>query len=323
MKGQSGSRSFSSSGACSATPSTEPFQADARQCRRGGRAPRFSSRSIRSRRGSLSAGSGCAARISCRVRADGSCTRSGSPASETCQLTVRFLDRLRKTAGRVGWHQRHPSGSGVLPALPDDIPNADVPTLLENIERRVVPRRCSAPAAVHARFARPREPPRPLPCSHQPSSRSAAAVAERVGPGADSAAVGPRCGAGRHCTPRRGMRGCTPSACCTVREGAAAGRVLSAQVCCTASKRSVVRVNQNVAGCMRSASVVVERYGQRLPRPRWVRALQGQRRCRPRRGDPRLHVLRPAVRRGGRVRWTGFCSRFCSTASKACLLYAS
>jgi len=30
-----------------------------------------------------------------------------------------------------------PSGSGVLPALPDDIPDADVPALLEDIERRV------------------------------------------------------------------------------------------------------------------------------------------------------------------------------------------
>ena len=54
----------------------------------------------------------CAARMSCRVRADGSCTRSGSPASETCQLTVRFLDRLRRTAGRVGRHQRHQTRLG-------------------------------------------------------------------------------------------------------------------------------------------------------------------------------------------------------------------
>ena len=46
------------------------------------RAPRFSSRSMRSRSACLSAGSGCAARMSRMVRADGSGTRSGSPASK-------------------------------------------------------------------------------------------------------------------------------------------------------------------------------------------------------------------------------------------------
>ena len=44
----------------------------------------------RSRSACLSAGSGCAARMSRMVRADGSCARSGSRASETCRLTVRF-----------------------------------------------------------------------------------------------------------------------------------------------------------------------------------------------------------------------------------------
>ena len=52
------------------------------------------------------------------------CTRSGFAAPETCQLTVRFPDRLPGTAGRVGRHQRRlharrsatPSADARLPA---------------------------------------------------------------------------------------------------------------------------------------------------------------------------------------------------------------
>ena len=43
-----------------------------------------------------------------------------------------------------------PSRSGVLPALPDDIPDADVPALLEDIERRVE----ALPGAFDAALAR-------------------------------------------------------------------------------------------------------------------------------------------------------------------------